>query len=245
MADLQYDLVTLTALAGDTPASAVVLSGMSKQLILAAAEVLENHDAWFGAGDELTDAETDAIDAAVALMESEIMTAIEFGTMAFQDADAVAISGGTIDGTSIGNTTRSTVKGTSVEANVDFIVDVPTPAFHGLRFRVNGLMRFYLAVNGTAEAGANVGSDGLFARYNDAGGFLGNSWVVTRSNGLLRLNNTIEIANDLKHIGANFGMRNVAPAVAPTVVGAKAGNVALTNLLAALAAQNHIINSTT
>jgi hypothetical protein len=38
------------------------------------------------------------------------------GTMAFQDATAVAITGGTIDGTSIGATTPSTVKATTLTA---------------------------------------------------------------------------------------------------------------------------------
>lgn len=74
MANTLFDWVALSALAVDTPASAVQLSGMSKQLILAAAQDLEFRFNWSGAGDELTAAETDAIEAAVALMLHEVMT---------------------------------------------------------------------------------------------------------------------------------------------------------------------------
>lgn len=100
VANLKFDLVTLKALAVDTSASAFGLSGMSQQMLLAVSEILEDHENWFGAGDELTDDETDEIDAAVALMESEIMAELGLGSMAEQNADAVDIDGGTINGIS-------------------------------------------------------------------------------------------------------------------------------------------------
>ena len=45
------------------------------------------------------------------------------GTMALQNANAVAITGGTIDGTDIGQTTPAKIKGTSVEATGSFTGD--------------------------------------------------------------------------------------------------------------------------
>jgi len=45
------------------------------------------------------------------------------GTMAFQNANSVAITGGTIDGTDIGQTTPAKIKGTSVEATGSFTGD--------------------------------------------------------------------------------------------------------------------------
>ena len=45
------------------------------------------------------------------------------GTMAFQNANAVSITGGTIDGTDIGQTTPAKVKGTNIEATGSFTGD--------------------------------------------------------------------------------------------------------------------------
>lgn len=68
-----FDLQQLTALAANTPTSAVSLSPMSVQIILAAAAFAEDMENWQGAGYELTSAEIDEIRAAVALMQSEVI----------------------------------------------------------------------------------------------------------------------------------------------------------------------------
>lgn len=57
--------------------------------------------------------------------------------------------------------------------------------------------------------------------------------------------NDIEIDGDLNHDGSNLGLFGTAVTTQQTVTGAKGGNVALTNLLTALAAYGLIVDSTT
>lgn len=218
MADLQFDWITLTAEAVDTPASAVPLSGMSKHLILAAAEILEDHDNWRGAGDELTDSEKDEIDAAVALMESEIMMSIELGSMAFQDKDAVDIEGGTIL-----DITALRVLGL-IEATEMVIAN--NQEYNALD--TTGTRRQIAKLNGANQW-----------VFGDAAG--GVAVLIFAGSG----STVLRLFPDLTALFRGPVGFNNFPALYPTVTGSRGGNAALASLLTALASMGQIINNTT
>lgn len=56
---------------------------------------------------------------------------------------------------------------------------------------------------------------------------------------------TLNLAADFQHSGTNLGVFGTAPTTKQTVVGAKGGNVALTNLLTALANYGLVTDNTT
>ena len=56
-------------------------------------------------------------------------------------------------------------------------------AIRAIRYRTAGSDRFVVFVSGTAEGGSSVGSDFGIARYDDAGGYLGQSLTIKRSDG--------------------------------------------------------------
>jgi hypothetical protein len=60
---------------------------------------------------------TAAASAAIAIANTQVSG---LGTMSTQNANLVSITGGSIDGTSVGTTTASTVRGTTVTATTDF-----------------------------------------------------------------------------------------------------------------------------
>jgi hypothetical protein len=92
--------------------------------------------------------------------------------------------------------------------------------------------RWYVGANGTAEPGSgNVGSDFVFQRYSDGGGFLDNALLITRSTGSVTLHNSLGVWNA------------TPPASKPSVTGAKGSNAALASLLTALAAYGLITDS--
>jgi hypothetical protein len=75
------------------------------------------------------------------------------GTMSTQNANGVAITGGSIDGTSIGTTTASTVRGSTITATTQF-----TGAGTGLTGTASGLSIGGTAATATNLAGGAIGS---------------------------------------------------------------------------------------
>jgi len=240
-----FDWPELKALSENFTDGAFGLSAITQVLLLSVAAELEDWSNWIGAGYELTDTETDEIDAAVALAENELMMALELGTMAFQDADNVSVSGGAIDDTEIGQTTPDLITGTIVEATESLRVDRPAGTAIGLGFRRSGLLRFFLYMDGLSESGSNNGSNLRLDRYDDSGVILSTILVLNRALNLLTVNSNMIFAGNITHSGSLFGMRGATATVAPTVTGSRAGNAALASLLTQLAAQNIIVNSTT
>jgi len=247
VAELQFDLVRLTAQAVDIPACAVNLSPMTIALLFAVTEVMEDSENWRGAGDELTDEEIDTIDAAVALMESEIMTALNLGTMSEQDSDAVDITGGTVDVSTLITDALSVINPTThsvaeLQANgassgdVVIRLDTATARLRNIQFRTNHLNRFNIVVT-DAETGSNAGSNLKIQTYPDAGTPATTVLQVGRSNGKIDINNDLQIHG-------NVGFYNTTPATKPTVTGSRGGNAALASLLTALASLGLITNST-
>lgn len=64
-------------------------------------------------------------------------------------------------------------------------IDGPTGTVRRRNWTTNGLNRFGMYVNQTAEGGANVGSDFGFSAYDDAGALIGNIFAVERATQLL------------------------------------------------------------
>lgn len=61
--------------------AALFVSGMSRQIILSALQMVQPPDVWLGAGTELTDTERDDIDSAVARAISEVMVSAFIGVI--------------------------------------------------------------------------------------------------------------------------------------------------------------------
>lgn len=101
------------------------------------------------------------------------------------------------------------------------------------KFRVEGAGDANLletdAVNATVQVGAAVAADSA-------------KFFV---DGKISCATECEINGDLNHDGTNIGFYGVAPVARPDVTGSRGGNVALQNLLTALASQGLITDSTT
>lgn len=71
-----------------------------------------------------------------------------------------------------------------------------------LTYRTNGLQRFGLYTNNTAESGSNAGSDFQIRAYNDAGALLTTPFFIKRSTGNIGINTTTAISAKLNIAGS-------------------------------------------
>jgi hypothetical protein len=110
-----------------------------------------------------------------------------------KDNGSVILEGGIgiekalVAGTSIKATTTITgltggTVGSSTGGNIFLNLTGSAATVRGLTFQTGGSNRWLFYENSTAESGANAGSDFTLAAYDDAGAFLANAIVVTRSN---------------------------------------------------------------
>lgn len=67
-----FSLPDLVALAADESPNATTLSPLTIQLLLTAADIINDYELWAGAGYELTSDEKDQIDAMIAQMVTEV-----------------------------------------------------------------------------------------------------------------------------------------------------------------------------
>lgn len=163
-----------------------------------------------------------------AMVEQATMTDV-IRSMASQDASNVKITGGTIENTPIGATTRSTGRFSTV--------GVGTP---------NPLYRFVVSNNGAA--GLEFDSDGAAYGAGTAAMLAYNrtssAYVPLTITGLsvsFRATNTVRLSVDSNGIGF-FG---ATPIAKPNVSGSRGGNAALASLLTSLAALGLISDGTT
>ena len=71
-----------------------------------------------------------------------------------------------------------------------------------LTYRTNGLQRFGLYTDNTAESGSNAGSDFKIRAYNDAGALLTTPFFIKRSTGNIGINTTTAISAKLNIAGS-------------------------------------------
>jgi hypothetical protein len=71
-----------------------------------------------------------------------------------------------------------------------------------ITYRTNGLQRFGLYTNNTAESGSNAGSDFQIRAYNDAGSLLTTPFFIKRSTGNIGINTTTAISAKLNIAGS-------------------------------------------
>jgi len=77
----KLDWTKVSAVGAVNASTALIVSGMSRQLILTALEQIRYPNQWFGAGNELTGLERDEIDSAVSLAIDEVMTRSMIGAI--------------------------------------------------------------------------------------------------------------------------------------------------------------------
>lgn len=126
--------------------------------------------------------------------ESGSNTGSDFIITRFDDAgaslgSALTITRSTGDVGVAGTVTVSTgdvIVGSSAGAK-SFIVVGPAGTFRLNRFRTAALARWDFGVDGTAESGANVGSDFVITRFDDSGVGINTPFKITRSTGLTTL----------------------------------------------------------
>lgn len=99
---------------------------------------------------------------------------------------------------------------TADAANCMVALDKAAGATRGLDYRSSGSQRWQVACNGTAEGGANAGSDLAVHRFSDAGSFLGTPIAINRADGSV----TFEI--DIKLNGSTPGSIVMAERTAPS-----------------------------
>lgn len=101
-----------------------------------------------------------------------------------------------------------------------------------------GNRRWQIYKDGSAEGGSNAGANLSINRYTDAGGFLGTAMQIRRDTGETRILEGLRLTGN-RHFDGGTAIAK------PTVTGATGGNVALQNLLTALANLGMITDSTT
>ncbi len=112
--------------------------------------------------------------------------------------------------------------------------DNPTvSALRALHFSTNAVDRWQIRANGTAEGGANAGSDLEIVARDDSGANIGTVLTLTRSSRAVGLGS------------GPLGFFGTTPGTKPTITGAKGSNVALGSLLSALATLGLLTDSTT
>jgi hypothetical protein len=175
-------------------------------------------------------ARTETAPATVPTVDADDTTPrVHLGTISTQNADAVEITGGTIDNTSIGATTRGPGRFSTVG------VGTPTPAY---RFAVSnsGAQGIEFDSDGAAFG---AGTTGVLAYDRVAAGYV--PLTVAASTISLRATNLTRISVN----GTGIGFFGAAPVAKPNVVGSWAGNAAGASMAAALASLGLITNSTT
>lgn len=73
----------------------------------------------------------------------------------------------------------------------------------GINFRTGTTSRWLLRANSTPENGGDTGSDFALSRYSDTGSFLGNAFVVSRSNGAFTIPNLSGTGNGIVGVNAS------------------------------------------
>lgn len=71
-------------------------------------------------------------------------------------------------------------------------------------FQTAGSNRWYLGADQIAESGANAGSDFGVFRYSDAGGYLGNPFVISRATGDASFQNGLGVAGSMNALGGVY-----------------------------------------
>ena len=113
-----------------------------------------------------------------------------------------AITGGTINGATIGGTAPAPVTGTvltgterltvgasGLAATAAIYFNAAAGQVKQFVFQSGGLIRWTIGSNNTAEAGGNSGSNFTFSRWDDTGNWLGNAIEIARATGLVLLPN--------------------------------------------------------
>lgn len=127
------------------------------------------------------------------------------GTLATQNATAVSIAGGSA-------------------SLLDLSINGAAATARPLYLKTAGSLRWVLYANSGAEGGANAGSDLALGAYTDAGAFLNNYLMFTRSTGKATFLAEVQIGGDLNHDGANVGLFGSTP-VARTALAAATGTI--------------------
>lgn len=115
---------------------------------------------------------------------------------------SVAITGGTVNGTTLGDaapapvtasvltaTERATVGSSALAATAAIYFNAQAGQVKQFVFQSAGSIRWTIGSNNTAEATGNVGSDFVFARWDNTGNWLGNALSITRATGLVLIPN--------------------------------------------------------
>lgn len=178
----------------------------------------------------LRGAELDALQMDLATIPNYVAAVSRLGTLAKQNANAVAITGGAVDNTPIGATTRSTGRFTTVG------VGIAAPAY---RFGVsnNGAAGLEFDSDGAAFG---AGTTGVLAYDRTGGAYV--PLHVAASAMTFRAGNVRQILLDATGVGF---LGAAATAARQVVTGSRAGNAALASLLTAMATFGLITDSTT
>jgi len=102
-----------------------------------------------------------------------------YTTLAFE----VKQNGNTTVGGTLSVVSAITVAGGGGNANIT--LNTTTPQTRGNSFTTNGVTRWFVGVNNSAEGGSNAGSDFRISRHNDAGAFVDNPLQIERASGLI------------------------------------------------------------
>lgn len=174
------------------------------------------------------------------------------GNFCVQQDDGARYKCSTVDGLDA-STWAGSLLPDDVTINGDLTMDSPSPhlvAGDGtdspditLNKSDSGWAGYWLQYGTTFwEIGMRAAEDLLFVRW--VGDVEQDITAVAIADHAWIMPGELEIDGDLNHDGSNLGVLGTGPVAKPNVVGAKAGNVALTNLMVALDSQGIVTDGT-
>lgn len=151
---------------------------------------------------------------------SAARTTLELGTISTQAANSVAVTGGAIDGASIGATTPAAGTFSTLSASTSIALPATVTVSQNTNFssgnsvelelnkaasgqlnrvwgQTNGSNRWAMDFgDATAESGSNAGSDWTVKAYDDSGTLIGDAWKLKRDDRQMLLYGEVAFVND-------------------------------------------------
>lgn len=194
---------------------------------------LTEPEAWVQMGSGMSP-ETAAAIAATVYGDAIEGANVALGTMAYQDADAVNIDGGEVDGTPIGATTPASLIATMIDVILSGGRGIMRLDHNGAAGNA-GTIRFTVGLVEQISFLYNTSTRLLAVNDGLASG--AQRWSLNTSNG------NVDNKGDLI-VRGNLGANGAAPG-RPSVTGSRGGNAALASLLTKLHNQGYITDATT
>lgn len=139
---------------------------------------------------------------------SAARTNLNLGSIAVQNSNSVSISGGLLNGITIGGTVRGDGSFNNLYSYGSTAIRTASGVARTiLAQNTAGLLRWSFGASSTTESGSNVGADYVIYRYDDTGAYLGNPLLINRATGAWTINGDWSFGGSFTFSGASRRLR--------------------------------------